>query len=90
MLSIMPSLSSVLIAALTITGTSARAISSELSRRTPQSPSLSGGYYWHFWTDTYGTVDAVKGPGGEYSVSWSTEAYGNFVVGKGWIPGTAR
>jgi endo-1,4-beta-xylanase len=90
MLLTMPSISSLLIAALAITGVSARAVSTELSRRQPPGSGSSGGFYYHFWTDTYGTVNAVSGPGGDYSVSWTTQAYGNFVVGKGWNPGTPR
>lgn len=42
--------------------------------------------YWQNWTDGGGTVNAVNGPGGNYSVNWSNT--GNFVVGKGWTTGS--
>lgn len=44
--------------------------------------------YWQNWTDGGGTVNAVNGTGGNYSVNWSNT--GNFVVGKGWTYGTAN
>lgn len=42
--------------------------------------------YWQNWTDGGGTVNAVNGTGGNYSVNWSNT--GNFVVGKGWTYGS--
>ncbi|PZD94738.1 1,4-beta-xylanase [Paenibacillus sambharensis] len=42
--------------------------------------------YWQNWTDGGGTVNAVNGAGGNYSVTWSNT--GNFVVGKGWTTGS--
>jgi len=43
--------------------------------------------YWQNWTDGGGTVNAVNGTGGNYSVNWTN--VGNFVVGKGWNAGTS-
>lgn len=42
--------------------------------------------YWQDWTDGVGTVNASNLAGGQYSVSWQN--CGNFVVGKGWSPGS--
>ncbi len=44
------------------------------------------GFYWQNWTDGGGTVNAVNGSGGNYSVTWKDS--GNFVVGKGWNTGS--
>ena len=44
--------------------------------------------YWQNWTDGGGTVNAVNGSGGNFSVTWTN--CGNFVVGKGWGTGTAN
>lgn len=43
--------------------------------------------YWQNWTDGGGTVNAVNGSGGNFSVNWTN--CGNFVVGKGWNSGNA-
>lgn len=42
--------------------------------------------YWQNWTDGVGTLNAVNGSGGNYSVEWNN--VGNFVVGKGWTVGS--
>jgi len=46
----------------------------------------SANTYWQYWTDGGGTVNAVNGAGGNYSVNWTNS--GNFVIGKGWATGS--
>jgi endo-1,4-beta-xylanase len=55
---------------------------------TPSSTGTSGGYYYSFWTDGGAAVTYTNGASGKYSVTWGTG--GNFVAGKGWLPGSAR
>ena len=46
----------------------------------------SANTHWQYWSDGIGYIDAVNGPGGNYSVYWSN--VGNFVIGKGWAVGS--
>ncbi|KAJ7270638.1 putative endo-1, 4-beta-xylanase B precursor [Mycena haematopus] len=55
---------------------------------TPSSTGTNNGFYYSFWTDGGATVTYTNGAAGEYSVTWGTG--GNFVGGKGWMPGAAR
>lgn len=46
------------------------------------------GYYYSFWTDGAGSIRYTNEAGGQYSATWSGN--GNWVGGKGWMPGTDR
>ena len=46
----------------------------------------NNGFYYSFWTDGAGQISYENGPGGEYSATWSGD--GNWVGGKGWMPGS--
>lgn len=48
--------------------------------------SASANTHWQYWTDGGGTINAVNGSGGNYSVQWTNT--GNFVIGKGWATGS--
>ncbi|KAK2739907.1 hypothetical protein FQN55_009080 [Onygenales sp. PD_40] len=52
---------------------------------TPSSTGYHNGFYYSWWTDGGSPVTYTNGPGGQYSVQWSSG--GNFVGGKGWNPG---
>jgi endo-1,4-beta-xylanase len=62
----------------------------ELSQRsgTASSTGTNNGFYYSFWTDGGAAVTYTNKAAGEYSVTWSGS--GNFVGGKGWMPGAAR
>lgn len=55
---------------------------------TPSSTGTNNGFYYSFWTDGGSDVTYTNGAAGQYSVTWKTG--GNFVGGKGWMPGSAR
>ncbi|KAF2461636.1 endo-1,4-beta-xylanase I precursor [Lineolata rhizophorae] len=55
---------------------------------TPSSTGIHNGYYYSWWTDGGSQVTYTNGPGGQYSVQWSSG--GNFVGGKGWNPGSRK
>ncbi|KAL3426517.1 glycosyl hydrolase family 11 [Phlyctema vagabunda] len=55
---------------------------------TPSSTGTNNGFYYSFWTDGGADVTYTNGAAGQYSVKWSGN--GNFVGGKGWMPGSAR
>lgn len=62
----------------------------ELAERagTPSSTGTHDGFYYSWWTDGGSDVTYTNGPGGQYTVRWSSG--GNFVGGKGWNPGSDR
>lgn len=49
----------------------------------------NNGYYYSFWTDGTGDVYYANGDAGQYQCVWTGDE-GNFVGGKGWMPGSAR
>jgi len=55
---------------------------------TPSSTGYHNGYYYSWWTDGGSDVTYTNGAGGSYSVNWKSG--GNFVGGKGWMPGAVR
>ncbi|KAK3369861.1 concanavalin A-like lectin/glucanase domain-containing protein [Podospora didyma] len=62
-----------------------------MSKRQTLTSSQTGthnGFYYSFWTDGAGSIKYTNEAAGKYSSSWSGN--GNWVGGKGWMPGTAR
>ncbi|KAL6352638.1 hypothetical protein LRP88_13105 [Fusarium phalaenopsidis] len=61
-----------------------------LSKRagTPSSTGTHDGFYYSWWTDGGADATYTNGPGGEYTVKWSSG--GNLVGGKGYNPGGRR
>ena len=54
---------------------------------TSNSTGTHNGYFFSYWKDN-GNVTMTLGAGGYYSVQWSN--INNWVVGKGWNPGSSR
>ncbi|KAK3326969.1 glycosyl hydrolases family 11-domain-containing protein [Cercophora scortea] len=62
-----------------------------MSKRQTLTTSQTGtnnGFYYSFWTDGAGSIQYTNGAAGQYSATWSGN--GNWVGGKGWMPGTNR
>ncbi|KAJ7290402.1 glycosyl hydrolases family 11-domain-containing protein [Mycena rebaudengoi] len=59
------------------------------TRSTPSGTGNDGGFFYSFWTDGGGSITYTNLGGGRYTVNWSGNN-GNFVGGKGWMPGAAR
>lgn len=67
----------------------AMAMPMEVQKRqalTSSSTGTNNGFYYSFWTDGAGQISYTNGAGGEYSATWSGD--GNWVGGKGWMPGS--
>jgi endo-1,4-beta-xylanase len=60
----------------------------EKRQSTPSATGTHNGYYYSWWTDGASPVTYTNGAGGAYSVKW--QSGGNFVGGKGWMPGSAK
>jgi len=80
---------SLLVAVTAAIGAFASSNSTAVARSvTPNETGTDGGYYFSFWSDGTGTATYTNTGGGSYTVTWSNS--GNFVAGKGWMPGAAR
>ncbi|KAJ7054719.1 endo-1,4-beta-xylanase A [Mycena amicta] len=76
------------LATVTIAGVAAFPFNITERSGTPSSTGTNNGFYYSFWTDGGAAVTYTNGAAGQYSVTWSGN--GNFVGGKGWMPGAAR
>ncbi|RDW58807.1 endo-1,4-beta-xylanase-1 [Coleophoma cylindrospora] len=56
---------------------------------TSSTTGTNNGFYYSFWTDGTADVYYANDNAGEYQVVWTGDK-GNFVAGKGWMPGSAR
>jgi endo-1,4-beta-xylanase len=73
----------VLLAAGAVTATNAFADTTITSNQT----GTNNGFFYSYWKDS-GNVTMTLSAGGQYSVQWSS--INNFVVGKGWNPGSSH
>ncbi|KAH7129976.1 concanavalin A-like lectin/glucanase domain-containing protein [Dactylonectria estremocensis] len=77
-----------ILAGLALVSGAVSAPGSMLKRSTPSSTGTHNGFYYSWWTDGGSDVTYTNGDGGSYSVVWKTG--GNFVGGKGWMPGSRK
>jgi endo-1,4-beta-xylanase len=87
----MVAISSFLVACTAIAGAFATPLENlheKISRSTPQGTGMNNGFFYSYWTDGQGSITYNNDDAGTYDVTWSN--VGNFVVGKGWNPGSAH